>query len=48
MVIISPNNPDRGGLSTTGCWPNGRLAEFRDRVVFSDEIYQPMTYEGAE
>jgi len=48
IVIINPNNP------TGAVYPRGvlealaRLAEERRLVVFSDEIYDQMTYEGAE
>jgi alanine-synthesizing transaminase len=47
IVIINPNNP------TGAVYPRGvleslaQLAEARGLVVFSDEIYDQMTYEGA-
>jgi alanine-synthesizing transaminase len=48
IVVINPNNP------TGAVWPRrvleaiARLAEERQLVVFSDEIYDQMLYEGAE
>jgi alanine-synthesizing transaminase len=48
IVIINPNNP------TGAVYPRGvlesiaRLAEERRLVVFADEIYDQMTYEGAQ
>ncbi len=48
IVVINPNNP------TGAVYPRGvleRIAEIAERrhlVVFSDEIYDQMTYDGAE
>ncbi len=48
IVIINPNNP------TGAVYPRGvlealaRLAEQRRLVVFADEIYDQMTYDGAQ
>jgi alanine-synthesizing transaminase len=48
IVIINPNNP------TGAVWPRhvleslAQLAERHQLVVFSDEIYDQMTYDGAE
>ncbi len=48
LVIINPNNP------TGAVWPRpvlealARLAEEQQLVVFSDEIYDQMVYDGAE
>jgi alanine-synthesizing transaminase len=48
LVVINPNNP------TGAAYPRGvleglaRLAERHKLVVFSDEIYDQMTYDGAE
>ena len=48
IVVINPNNP------TGAVWPRpvlesiGRLAEQHKLVLFSDEIYDQMIYDGAE
>jgi alanine-synthesizing transaminase len=48
IVVINPNNP------TGAVWPRpvlesiGRLAEQHKLVLFSDEIYDQMVYDGAE
>jgi alanine-synthesizing transaminase len=48
IVIINPNNP------TGAVYPRGvlealaRLAEQRELVIFADEIYDQMTYDGAQ
>jgi alanine-synthesizing transaminase len=48
LVVINPNNP------TGAVWPRAvlesmaRIAEENQLVVFSDEIYDQMTYDGAE
>jgi alanine-synthesizing transaminase len=48
LVVINPNNP------TGAVWPRAvleslaRLAEQHQLVVFSDEIYDQMLYDGAE
>ena len=48
LVVINPNNP------TGAVWPRqtlealARLAEQHQLVVFSDEIYDQMVYDGAE
>ena len=48
LVVINPNNP------TGAVWPRAlleqivRVAEKHKLVIFSDEIYDQMTYDGAE
>jgi alanine-synthesizing transaminase len=48
LVVINPNNP------TGAVWPRAvleslaRIAEEHQLVVFSDEIYDQMTYDGVE
>jgi len=48
MVIISPNNPTGAVYPREVLAKMVDIAESRDLVVFSDEIYDQMTYEGAE
>ena len=49
IVIINPNNPDRCGVPAVGALRGaGVLAERTGLVVFSDEIYDQMVYDGAE
>ena len=47
LVIINPNNPTGAVYPRTVLEPLARLAERHGLVVFSDEIYDQMTYDGA-
>jgi alanine-synthesizing transaminase len=48
IVVINPNNPTGAVYSRAVCEGIARLAEEKKLVVFSDEIYDQMTYDGAE
>jgi alanine-synthesizing transaminase len=48
MVIISPNNPTGAVYPREVLKEMVAIAEAHDLVVFSDEIYDQITYEGAE
>ena len=48
LVIINPNNPTGAVYPRPVLEALARLAEERRLVVFSDEIYDQMTYEGAQ
>ena len=48
VVIINPNNPTGAVYPRAVLEALARLAEHRALVVFSDEIYDQMTYDGAE
>jgi len=48
IVIINPNNPTGAVYPRPVLEALARLAEERRLVVFSDEIYDQMTYAGAE
>jgi alanine-synthesizing transaminase len=48
IVIINPNNPTGAVYPRPVLEALARLAEERRLVVFSDEIYDQMTYEGAQ
>jgi alanine-synthesizing transaminase len=48
IVIINPNNPTGAVYPRAVLEELARLAERRNLVVFSDEIYDQMTYDGAE
>jgi len=48
LVIINPNNPTGAVYPRAVLEPLARLAERHGLVVFSDEIYDQMTYDGAE
>ncbi len=48
IVIINPNNPTGAVYPRAVLEALARLAEQRALVVFSDEIYDQMTYDGAE
>jgi alanine-synthesizing transaminase len=48
LVIINPNNPTGAVYPRAVLEELARLAERRGLVVFSDEIYDQMTYGGAE
>ena len=48
IVIINPNNPTGAVYPRAVLESLAQLAERRGLVVFSDEIYDQMTYEGAE
>jgi alanine-synthesizing transaminase len=47
IVIINPNNPSGAVYPRAVLEALARLAEARGLVVFSDEIYDQMTYDGA-
>ena len=47
LVVINPNNPTGAVYPRAVLESLARLAEERGLVVFSDEIYDQMTYEGA-
>jgi len=50
MVIINTNKPHRSGsIRAAGFWKRSRSwPSGRGLIVFSDEIYDQMTYDGAE
>jgi alanine-synthesizing transaminase len=48
IVVINPNNPTGAVYSREVCEAIARLAESHKLVVFSDEIYDQMTYDGVE
>ncbi|HEX4628787.1 MAG TPA: aminotransferase class I/II-fold pyridoxal phosphate-dependent enzyme [Gemmatimonadales bacterium] len=48
IVIINPNNPTGAVYPRAVLEALARLAERRGLIVFSDEIYDQMTYDGAE
>ena len=48
IVIINPNNPTGAVYPRAVLSALAQLAERRGLIVFSDEIYDQMTYEGAE
>ena len=48
IVIINPNNPTGAVYPRAVLEALARLAEERRLVIFSDEIYDQMTYEGAQ
>src|SRR5215468_916808 len=48
IVIINPNNPTGAVYPRAVLEALARLAEQRRLVVFSDEIYDQMTYDGAQ
>ncbi len=48
IVVINPNNPTGAVYPRAVCEALARLAERKDLIVFSDEIYDQMTYEGIE
>jgi alanine-synthesizing transaminase len=48
LVVINPNNPTGAVYPRSLLEALARLAERRRLVVFSDEIYDQMTYEGTE
>ncbi len=48
IVVINPNNPTGAVYPRAVCEAIARLAEANKLVVFSDEIYDQMTYDGAE
>ena len=48
LVVINPNNPTGAVYPRAVLEALARLAERHGLVVFSDEIYDQMTYEGAE
>jgi alanine-synthesizing transaminase len=48
IVVINPNNPTGAVYPRAVCEAIAKLAESHKLVVFSDEIYDQMTYEGVE
>ncbi len=48
IVIINPNNPTGAVYPRAVLETLAQLAERRGLIVFSDEIYDQMTYDGAE
>ncbi len=48
LVVINPNNPTGAVYPRSVLEELARIAERHGLVVFSDEIYDQMTYEGAE
>jgi alanine-synthesizing transaminase len=48
IVVINPNNPTGAVYPRVVCEAIARLAEANKLVVFSDEIYDQMTYDGIE
>jgi alanine-synthesizing transaminase len=48
IVVINPNNPTGAVYPREVCEAIARLAESRKLVVFADEIYDQMTYDGVE
>jgi alanine-synthesizing transaminase len=48
LVVINPNNPTGAVYPRAVLTELARLAELHGLVVFSDEIYDQMTYDGAE
>jgi alanine-synthesizing transaminase len=48
IVVINPNNPTGATYSRSVLEAIARLAERHQLVVFSDEIYDQMVYDGAE
>jgi len=48
LVVINPNNPTGAVYPRAVLAALARLAERHGLVVFSDEIYDQMTYDGAE
>jgi alanine-synthesizing transaminase len=48
LVVINPNNPTGAVYSRATLEQMVALAEQHNLVIFSDEIYDGMTYEGAE
>jgi alanine-synthesizing transaminase len=48
IVVINPNNPTGAVYPRAVCEALAQLAERKGLVVFSDEIYDQMTYDGVE
>ncbi len=48
IVVINPNNPTGAVYPRAVCEAIAKLAETSKLIVFSDEIYDQMTYEGVE
>ena len=48
LVIINPNNPTGAVYPRSVLEALARLAEQRGLVIFADEIYDQMTYDGAQ
>lgn len=47
LIVNSPQNPTGGVLTSDDCEQIARLAQERDLVVISDEIYSRLTYDCA-
>jgi alanine-synthesizing transaminase len=48
IVVINPNNPTGAVYPRAVCEAIATLAESKQLIVFSDEIYDQMTYDGVE
>jgi alanine-synthesizing transaminase len=48
IVVINPNNPTGAVYPREVCEAIAKLAEAKKLVVFTDEIYDQMTYDGIE
>ena len=48
IVVINPNNPTGAVYPRATCEAIARLAESKKLIVFCDEIYDQMTYDGVE
>jgi alanine-synthesizing transaminase len=48
IVVINPNNPTGAVYPRATCEAIARLAESKKLIVFCDEIYDQMTYDGIE
>ncbi len=48
IVVINPNNPTGAVYPRAVCEAIARLAESNKLIVFTDEIYDQMTYDGIE
>jgi alanine-synthesizing transaminase len=48
IVVINPNHPTGADYPRAVCEAIARLAESNQLIVFSDEIYDQMTYDGVE
>src|SRR5690349_15865854 len=48
IVVINPNNPTGAVYPRSVCEAIAKIAEKKGLLVFSDEIYDQMTYDGVE
>jgi alanine-synthesizing transaminase len=48
IVVINPNNPTGAVYPRAVCEAIAKIAESNKLIVFSDEIYDQMTYDGVE